>query len=94
MIWSRPKNAWKNVTPLNRTTPLRKWRQEFFLLASILFRLILNGVLNAILEHNDEADLFFETVTSEDSENVVGWTLYGKQRGSTGIFLLTWTCFI
>jgi hypothetical protein len=29
------------------------------------------------MENNEVADLFFETVTTEDSENVVGWTLYG-----------------
>lgn len=94
MIWSKPKSAWKNVSPLNRTTALRKWRQEHFLSPSVLFRLILNAVLNAILEHNDAADLFFEAVTSEDGENVVGWTLYGKQRRSTGTFLLTPACLI
>ena len=43
-----------------------------------LFSLILQGVLNAMLEHNDVADLCFETVTSEDPENVIAWTLYGR----------------
>ncbi|CAF2607832.1 unnamed protein product [Rotaria sp. Silwood2] len=37
---------------------------------------ILYAVLNAILENNEVADLFFETATTEDSENVVAWTLY------------------
>jgi hypothetical protein len=37
----------------------------------------LSAILNAILENNEVADLFFETVTTEDSENVIGWTLYG-----------------
>ncbi|UJR26687.1 hypothetical protein I4U23_008003 [Adineta vaga] len=39
--------------------------------------LLLNAVINAILENNEVADLFFETVTVEDPENVVAWTLYG-----------------
>ncbi|CAF0845464.1 unnamed protein product [Rotaria sordida] len=37
---------------------------------------ILYAVLNAILENNEIADLFFETATTEDSENVIAWTLY------------------
>ncbi|CAF5108196.1 unnamed protein product, partial [Rotaria sp. Silwood1] len=37
---------------------------------------ILYAVLNAILENNEVADLFFETATTEDSENVIAWTLY------------------
>ncbi len=32
------------------------------------------------MENNEVADLYFETVTSEDSENVIGWTLYGMTR--------------
>ncbi|CAF0731760.1 unnamed protein product [Adineta ricciae] len=39
--------------------------------------LLLNAVINGILENNEIADLFFETVTTEDSENVIAWTLYG-----------------
>ena len=52
----------------------------FFDIVMDLLRMILNAVLNAILERNEAADLFFETVTSEDGENVVGWALYGKKR--------------
>jgi hypothetical protein len=44
----------------------------------VSFRLILSAVLNAILERNDVADLYFETVTSEDTDNVIAWTLYGN----------------
>jgi hypothetical protein len=40
----------------------------------------LSAILNAILENNEVADLFFETVTTEDSENVIGWTLYGMTK--------------
>ncbi|CAF4058453.1 unnamed protein product, partial [Rotaria magnacalcarata] len=38
--------------------------------------LILYAVLNAVLENNEVADLFFETATTQDSENVTAWTLY------------------
>lgn len=46
----------------------------------IAYRLILNAVINAILENNEVADLFFETVTTQDSENVIGLTLYGIRK--------------
>ncbi|CAF4294627.1 unnamed protein product [Rotaria socialis] len=38
--------------------------------------LILYAVLNAVLENNEVADLFFETATTQDSENVIAWSLY------------------
>lgn len=39
---------------------------------------MLSAVVNAILENNDVADLYFDTVTTQDPENVVAWTLYGR----------------
>jgi len=51
-----------------------------FLYDFVAYRLILNAVLNAILENNEVADLFFETVTTQDSENVIGLTLYGIRK--------------
>lgn len=52
-----------------------------------VFRLILYAVLNAILENNEVANLFFETATTEDSENVVAWTLYGMLNKKKKIIL-------
>ncbi|CAF0951914.1 unnamed protein product [Adineta steineri] len=39
--------------------------------------LMLIAVVNGILENNELADLYFETVTAGDSEDVIAWTLYG-----------------
>ncbi len=57
-----------------------KWLIFAFLYDFVAYRLILNAVLNAILENNEVADLFFETVTTQDSENVIGLTLYGIRK--------------
>ena len=46
----------------------------------LLYRLLIYAVLNAMLENNEAADLFFETATSEDSDHVIGWTLYGMNK--------------
>jgi len=45
-------------------------------------RLILSAVLNAIFENNEIADLYFETATSQEPDNVIAWTLYGKNKDS------------
>ena len=83
MIWSKLKNVWNNAFRLNRTTARRNEIFLNFRLDSIVcfsFRWILSAVLNAILERNEVADLFFETVTSGESENLIGWTLYGEKK--------------
>jgi len=59
---------------------ITKWPISAFLYDFVAYRLILNAVLNAILENNEVADLFFETVTTQDSENVIGLTLYGIRK--------------
>ena len=48
----------------------------------------MSAVLNAILENNEVADLYFETATTEDSENVIGWTLYGMINDRIYLFCI------
>ncbi len=66
------------------------WLPANFLSNFVVYRLILSAILNAILENNEVADLFFETVTTEDSENVIGWTLYGMTKR----YAIKWTDFL
>jgi hypothetical protein len=69
-----------NKRALNIVANVNFYIGNHFTLENLMKNSYFFAVLNAILENNEVADLFFETVTTQDSENVIGLTLYGIRK--------------
>lgn len=58
-------------------------RSAFGSLLLCLSSLLLCGIMAVMLEHYDEAEVFFEDATCLEPSNILAWTILG--RGSAGV---------